>query len=305
MNIDQFIADIRAGKHPDEAQVSQVLLKLQEVLIQEPTCLKLELPITVCGDIHGQLYDLFELFKISGSVEKNHYLFLGDYVDRGYYSVETFCYLAALKLRYPDRVHLLRGNHECRQVNTEYGFYGECVSQFGHSGVWELCNSTFDLLPLAAVVGGKIFCCHGGLSPSIKYVEQVATLERNVDLPYVGPMTDLTWSDPDNTCVNGWMPNQRGAGYIFGQNETNQFCQNNKLDLICRAHQIAMKGYEYFFGEEKIVTVWSAPNYLYRSGNDASVLKIDQQYHREFVIFKEVPNDQRVIPEDAVSSYFV
>ena len=297
MELDKWLELIKKGGCLCENDLNLLLTSLSDVLYQEPTLLHLNLPITICGDIHGQLYDLFELFDVSGGVSSNEYLFLGDYVDRGYFSVETFTFLACLKLKYPDRIHLLRGNHECRSINTMYGFYQECVSRYGHSGVWRRLNEVFDLLPISAVVDTDIFCTHGGLSPVLKYIEQIPLLRRDVELPMAGPLADLTWSDPDDK-VDGWVINQRGAGYLFGQKETNKFCHENKIQLICRSHQIAMKGYQYFFNEEQIVTVWSAPNYCYRSGNDASVLKIDKNKNRQFVVFKAVPNDKRVIPEE-------
>ncbi|EAY06999.1 hypothetical protein TVAG_174680 [Trichomonas vaginalis G3] len=302
MDLDSYIESIRGGKRLEEEQLRLVFSKLMEVLYQEGTVHPLPLPIVICGDIHGQLYDLFELFKISGGPESNRYLFLGDYVDRGYFSLETFTYLACLKLKYPDHIYLLRGNHECRQVNQLYGFYDECVNVYGHAGIWRMCNEVFDLLPIAALIANKIFGVHGGLSPEIKLIEQIPLIERQDELPSNGALADLTWSDPDD--VDGWAPNPRGAGWLFGAQPTHEFCANNKIDLIVRAHQLAMSGYQYHFGETQLVTVWSAPNYMYRSGNDASVLMIDENFNREFVIFKAVPDDQRVIPEETTPPYF-
>ena len=221
----------------------------------------------------------------------------------GYYSLETFTYLAALKLRYPDHIYLLRGNHECRQVNQLYGFYDECINYYGHAGLWRMCNEVFDLLPIGAVVANRIFCIHGGLSPEVKLIEQIPLIERQDELPSTGPLADITWSDPDET-IEGWAMNQRGAGYLFGPRPTHEFCYNNKLQLITRAHQLAMSGYQYHYGEDQLVTVWSAPNYMYRSGNDASVLKISDDFTREFVIFQAVPDSERVIPDDSAPHYF-
>jgi diadenosine tetraphosphatase ApaH/serine/threonine PP2A family protein phosphatase len=156
---------------------------------------------------------------------------------------------------------------------------------------------------MAALVSDDILCVHGGLSPTIRFLEQIPGFDRNAELPMFGPLCDLAWSDPE--AVDDWKPNQRGAGLFFGATQTNKFCRENNIKLICRAHQIAMKGFEYHFGEENIVTVWSAPNYQYRSGNDAAVLKIDTRKKRDFVVFRAVPDDQRVIPEEIQSAYFV
>jgi diadenosine tetraphosphatase ApaH/serine/threonine PP2A family protein phosphatase len=301
-SVDGWIETLSGGGKLNEQQIPALVAQLSEVLFQEGTVHALPLPVTICGDIHGQLYDLFELFKVSGGVDNNHYLFLGDYVDRGYYSLDTFCFLGALKLKYPDRIFLLRGNHECRQVNQLYGFYDQCVEAFGHAGIWRLCNEVFDLLPISAIVDNRIFCVHGGLSPDVKLYEQIPLLDRQDELPSSGPLADLTWSDPDD--IETWAINQRGAGWIFGRRPTREFSHNNRLSLIARAHQLAMSGFQYHFDEELLVTVWSAPNYMYRSGNDASVLKIESDGRREFVIFKAVPDNQRVIPDDRTHRYF-
>ena len=302
MDVDTWIETLRAGKRLEEGQITSLFAQLTDVLYQEGTVHPLPLPVTICGDIHGQLYDLFELFKVSGGVSSNRYVFLGDYVDRGYYSLETFLYLGALKLKYPDRIYLIRGNHECRQVNQLYGFYDECINYYGHAGLWRICNEVFDLLPIGVLVANRIFCIHGGLSPMIKLIDQISLIERQDELPSQGALADLTWSDPDE--IEGWALNQRGAGLIFGTRPTRDFCRNNKLQLIARAHQLAMSGFQYHFGEEQLVTVWSAPNYMYRSGNDASVLKINEDFRREFVIFRAVPDSERVIPDESAPHYF-
>ena len=103
------------------------------------------------------------------------YLFTlaGDFVDRGFYSVETFLLLLALKVRYPERMTLIRGNHESRQITQVYGFYDECQRKYGSSNVWRWCCEVFDYLALGAIVDGRVFCVHGGLSPSLQGIDQV------------------------------------------------------------------------------------------------------------------------------------
>lgn len=303
MDLDSYITTLRDRKRLEEDQLVKVFSKLMEVLYQEGTVHPLQLPIIICGDIHGQLCDLFELFEKSGGPEDNRYLFLGDYVDRGYHSLETFTYLACLKLKYPDHIYLLRGNHECRQVNQLYGFYDECIKVYGHAGLWRLCNDVFDLLPIGSIVANRIFGIHGGLSPDIKLIEQIPLLERQQEIPATGPLADLTWSDPSEEREN-WEPNPRGAGWLFGSQPTHEFAHNNKIGLIARAHQLAMSGYQFHFNGTQLVTVWSAPNYMYRSGNDASVLKIDENLNREFIIFKAVQDNERPITDESMPMYF-
>ena len=149
--------------------IIMIMIKAKEILIEESNVQPVRCPVTVCGDIHGQLHDLIELFRIGGNTPDTNYLFMGDYVDRGYYSVETASLLLCLKTRYPERIHLLRGNHESRQITQVYGFYDECVRKYGNANVWKMFTDIFDYLPLTAVVEDQIFCLHVAcLHPSIR-----------------------------------------------------------------------------------------------------------------------------------------
>jgi len=135
---------------------------------------------------------------------------MGDYVDRGYHSVETATLLVALKVRHRERVTILRGNHESRQITQVYGFYDECLRKYGNANVWKHFTDLFDYLPLTATVDDAIFCLHGGLSPTLDTLDHVRSLDRVQEVPHEGPMCDLLWSDPDDRC--GWGISPRGAG---------------------------------------------------------------------------------------------
>ena len=173
--LDQYISKLQKCEYiQDDKAVKKLCEKAKEILSKEENIIYLESPITICGDIHGQFYDLMELFKHGGNINQTTYLFLGDFVDRGYNSVETFLYLLCLKVRYPQRVSLLRGNHESRQITQVYGFYDECLRKYGSSNVWKYCTEVFDMLTLAAVINNKVFCVHGGLSPQIKTIADVS-----------------------------------------------------------------------------------------------------------------------------------
>lgn len=211
---------------------------------------------------------------------------MGDYVDRGHYSVETVSLLVALKVRYPNRITILRGNHESRQITQVYGFYDECLRKYGNSNVWKQLIELFDYLPLTAVVQDEIFCLHGGLSPSIETLDQIKQLDREQEVPHEGPICDLLWSDPDDRM--GWGISPRGAGYSFGQDITENFNQTNGLKLVSRAHQLVMNGYNWSH-EKNIVTVFSAPNYCYRCGNEAAIMEIDEFMKKEFLQFDPAP----------------
>ncbi|CAI9743048.1 serine serine/threonine-protein phosphatase 4 catalytic subunit [Octopus vulgaris] len=218
---------------------------------------------------------------------------MGDFVDRGFYSVETFLLLLALKVRYPDRITLIRGNHESRQITQVYGFYDECLRKYGSITVWRYCTEIFDFLSLSAIIDGKIFCVHGGLSPSIQTLDQIRAIDRKQEVPHDGPMCDLLWSDPED--MQGWGVSPRGAGYLFGSDVVSQFNVANDIDLICRAHQLVMEGYKWHFNET-VLTVWSAPNYCYRCGNVAAILELDEHVQRDFTIFEAAPQECRGIP---------
>lgn len=115
---------------------------------------------------------------MGGDCPKTNYIFMGDFVDRGFHSVETFLLLLALKVRYQDRITLIRGNHESRQITQVYGFYDECLRKYGSVNVWRYCTEIFDFLPLAAIIDDKIFCVHGGLSPSFDTLDEIKTIDR-------------------------------------------------------------------------------------------------------------------------------
>lgn len=121
---------------------------------------------------------MLRLFEVGGKCPDTNYLFLGDFVDRGYFSLETILLILVLKLRYPDRLHILRGNHECRQITQVYGFYEECLRKYKCSSVWKIVTDLFDYFPLGALIGNSLLCLHGGLSPLISTMDQVHYLHH-------------------------------------------------------------------------------------------------------------------------------
>lgn len=254
-------------------------------MLEESTVQPVASPVTICGDIHGQFYDLLELFRTGGDCPETSYIFMGDFVDRGYNSVETITLLLLLKARFPHRITLLRGNHESRQITQVYGFYDECQRKYGNANPWKYCTELFDWCPLAAIVDGSVLCVHGGLSPELRTIDQMRLIDRRQEIPHEGSFCDLMWSDPDD--IETWAVSPRGAGWLFGSKATSEFNEINGIELICRAHQLVQEGYAYKF-DEKLVTVWSAPNYCYRCGNVAAILVLDAQLDREFKIFREV-----------------
>eukprot|EP00754_Rhynchopus_humris_P006542 Rhum_TRINITY_DN13131_c0_g2::Rhum_TRINITY_DN13131_c0_g2_i1::g.57533::m.57533/K15423/PPP4C; serine/threonine-protein phosphatase 4 catalytic subunit len=294
-NLDRQIAQLKQCEPIRESEVKALCLKARELLQEESNVQPVPAPVTIVGDIHGQFYDLREMFKVGGDVPVTNYVFMGDYVDRGYHSVETVSLLLLLKLRYRDRITLLRGNHESRQITQVYGFYDECLRKYGSVAMWNAFTELFDFMPLTAVIQSSVFCLHGGLSPFIDSLDNIRLLERVQETPHEGAMCDLLWSDPHEDEKAGWDVSPRGAGYTFGEDITAQFNLNNGLSLIARAHQLVMEGYKNMF-DDQCVTVWSAPNYCYRCGNVGSILEFDEHLEKRFLIVNAAPNETRGIP---------
>ncbi|KAJ6248453.1 serine/threonine-protein phosphatase pp2a-related [Anaeramoeba flamelloides] len=278
------ITEIMQFELLNETELIQLCEKAKEIFMKEKNVINIESPLTVVGDLHGQFDDLLQIFNEEGFLPDNKYLFLGDYIDRGSYSIETISLLIALKVRYPDRITILRGNHESKQTSRFYGFYDECQKKYGNINVWNLFTDLFDSFPLSAIINNKIFAIHGGLSPDISKIDQIQKIYRFIDIPFTGPLCDLVWSDPDQR--TGFNENSRGAGFTFGPNITERFLKTNKLNLIVRAHQLFQRGYNITHSE-KCITIFSAPNYCGSVFNLASIMKIELQLETEIVQFKE------------------
>lgn len=247
--VDGWIEQLKQCKCLSVTDLNKLIEKAKEVIRKEANVPIVQSPVTICGDIHGQFYDLLELFKMCGEPPFNNFLFMGDYVDRGNNSVECFCLIMALKVRYPDRITMLRGNHESCDINRIYGFYDEVEKKYGTDKVWKDLTSVFHVLPLSALVDNQIFCVHGGLSPNLEKIDAVKKLDRFKDFPQEGPMCDLVWSDPDDTKM-GFSPSPRAAGYLFGPDVTEKFLHTNQLRMITRGHQLVMdvSSYVIFLG---------------------------------------------------------
>ncbi|KAK8119202.1 serine/threonine-protein phosphatase PP2A catalytic subunit [Apiospora kogelbergensis] len=270
VDLDECISRLYKKELLAESVIEAICAKTKELLMRESNVVHVKAPVTVVGDIHGQFYDLIEIFKIGGWCPDTNYLFLGDYVDRGMFSVETISLLVCLKLRYPDRVHLIRGNHESRGVTQSYGFYTECSRKYGNASVWHYFTDMFDFLTLSVVINDQIFCVHD---------------------PHEGPMADLVWSDPDPE-KDEFSLSPRGAGYTFGAKVVKKFLAVNGMSHILRAHQLCQEGFQVLY-DDHLSTVWSAPNYCYRCGNMASVLEVGDTGERFFNVFAAAPeNDQ-------------
>lgn len=239
------------------AEIFAICQAAREVFLSQPALLELTSPVKIVGDVHGQYTDLIRMFEMCGFPPSSNYLFLGDYVDRGKQSLETMLLLLCYKLKFPENFFLLRGNHECANVTRVYGFYDECKRRCNVK-VWKAFVDMFNTLPIAAIVANKIFCVHGGLSPSLSHMDDIRQIARPTDVPDYGLLNDLLWSDPADM-ENDWESNERGVSYCFGKKVIMEFLQRHDFDLVCRAHMVVEDGYE-FFSDRILVTVFSAPN---------------------------------------------
>ncbi|KAI8065262.1 serine/threonine-protein phosphatase 2B catalytic subunit A1 [Gongronella butleri] len=274
----------REGRLTEE-QALHIIEKGSEILRNEPNLLEVSAPITVCGDIHGQYYDLMKLFEVGGDPENTTYLFLGDYVDRGYFSIECVLYLWALKMWYPNSLFLLRGNHECRHLTDYFTFKIECQHKYSER-IYEACMESFCCLPLAAVMNRQFLCVHGGLSPELQTLDDLRMIDRFREPPTQGLMCDLLWADPledfgsEKTNELYTHNHVRGCSYFFSYQAACQFLERNNLLSIIRAHEAQDAGYRMYRKSRatsfpSVMTIFSAPNYLDVYNNKAAVLKYE------------------------------
>ncbi|KAL4450599.1 hypothetical protein ABPG77_000955 [Micractinium sp. CCAP 211/92] len=303
LEFDKWIVKVKAGEFLAEDELKALCDFVKEVLVEESNVQPVSSPVTVCGDIHGQFHDLLKLFDTGGQVPSTNYIFMGDFVDRGYNSLEVFTLLMLLKAAHPAHVTLLRGNHESRQITQVYGFYDECQRKYGNANAWRYCTEVFDYLTISAVIDGSVLCVHGGLSPDVRTLDQVRMIDRVCEIPHEGPFCDLMWSDPED--IESWAVSPRGAGWLFGGKVATEFNQVNGLELICRAHQLVQEGLKYMFNDRSLVTVWSAPNYCYRCGNVASILCFDATLEREVKYFTETDENSNMMAPRAAVPYFL
>lgn len=274
---------------------SRLIDMAQALFTKEENLMHLKYPITVCGDVHGQFFDLVHLLGVGGDPKDTQYLFLGDYVDRGNFSTECVFYLYALKITYPKTFFMLRGNHECRQLTAFFNFKDECCYKYDEA-LYHKIMTSFDYLPLAAMVSKSFFCVHGGLSPDIVLLEDIQKLNRVCEIPREGPMCDLLWSDPyeeggkdlDTEDSHGsqkataWFDYNvtRQCSYVFGVEAVKQFLNDNKITSVIRAHEAQVEGYKMQMvnttsGIPRVITIFSAPNYCDAYKNKAACLKFD------------------------------
>ena len=272
-----------------EGECDYIVDKAQDIIKKEDSMLKISVPLYICGDIHGQYYDLLRVFDILKYPPKSKFLFLGDYVDRGKQSLECLLLLLCLKIQYPSNIFLLRGNHESEALNKIYGFYDECKRRVSIKCFKKITN-LFNILPITALIDDSILCMHGGLSKDLTKIEQLNKILRPTEIPDEGLLCDLVWSDPSDILSDNFGENERNVSVTFSKNVVEEFTKNNGLDLICRAHQVVEEGFQFFAGM-KLITIFTAPNYMGEFDNNGGILEVGEDLLCKIHVLK--PNIER------------
>ncbi|XP_022149750.1 serine/threonine-protein phosphatase 5-like [Momordica charantia] len=293
--VKKMMDDFKNQKSLHKRYVFQILQQTKEIMKALPSLVDITVPegegkhLTVCGDVHGQFYDLLNIFELNGLPSKdNPYLFNGDFVDRGSFSLEVILTLFAFKCMSPCAIHLTRGNHESKSMNKMYGFEGEVMMKLNETFV-ELFAEVFCCLPLAYVLNEKVFVVHGGLCgvDGVK-LSDIRAINRFCEPPEEGLMCELLWSDPQPYPGRG--PSKRGVGISFGPDVTKRFLQENNLDLVVRSHEVKEEGYEVEH-DGKLITIFSAPNYCDQMGNKGAFIRFKApDLKPNFVTFSAVPH---------------
>ena len=272
-----------------EDECNYVIDKAYGILEKEESLLKISAPLYICGDIHGQYYDLLRVFDILKYPPQSTFLFLGDYVDRGKQSLECLLLLLCLKIKYPDKIFLLRGNHECEALNKMYGFFDECKRRLSIK-CFKKIITLFNIMPISALINENILCMHGGLSKDLQNIEQINKILRPTDIPNEGLLCDILWSDPNESLNEDFGSNERNISVTFSKDVVKNFLEKNNLDLICRAHQVVEEGFE-FFADMKLVTIFTAPNYMGEFDNNGGILEVGEDLLCKFHVLR--PNFER------------
>lgn len=290
--VEEMILWMKESQVLHKRYVAVMLKRLKQQLQKLDSLIEVTIPedteFSVCGDTHGQFFDLLNIFDINGSpAQDNPYLFNGDFVDRGSWSVEVVLTLFAYKLALPEKMHLLRGNHETRNMNRIYGFDGEVKHKYD-GDIMRMFTEVFRVLPLAATLNSKVIIMHGGLfeQDGVK-LQQIKEINRDMEPPESGLMSDIMWSDPQP--FEGRGKSKRGVGQSFGPDITKAFLEDNNLELLVRSHEVKDEGY-LVEHDNKLITVFSAPNYCDQMGNKGALIRFKHTCEHTFKQFEAVPH---------------
>ena len=249
------------------AEIKSIIYLLEDILIEDDLLVRItKKDLIVIGDTHGDVPVVLSIAKLLFDDNSDyHAIFLGDYVDRGKHQVDVINLVLLLKLNFPDKITLLRGNHEIPTINQRYGFGEHLSSQFGETDgkiLWHLYNRLFKHLPLAAITNGRVFLVHGGIPCGLTAIEKIKALPREFN-PDNDIILQLLWNDPKESkkCPE-YLDNKRGgASKYFGKEAFNKFIEDNNISLVIRSHEELFQGYKYYFND-RLLSIYSARKIL-------------------------------------------
>jgi len=249
--------------------ISQILRKAEEIFKEENLLLEFNLDdskseVWVIGDIHGNLETLQRLIEIIDGKKPEFVIFLGDIVDRGTNQLECLILVLALKIRYPNRYYLLKGNHETLEMNKAYGFFQEFEYRYNNQIKFDEVLAVYNVLPFCALINKGILCLHGGIPEDVAILKKLKGLKpRNIVSVFktiAKSLVQIMWNDP-KTNLRGFTESFRGLGIkSFGEDVFNDFMKENSLKYIIRAHEVFPEGYKWFFNE-RLLSIFSSANY--------------------------------------------
>jgi protein phosphatase len=266
--------------------VARICRDAGQLFAIEDTLLELSSPILIVGDIHGQILDLVRIIQTCGRPPDVRYLFLGDLVDRGEFSLESVLLIFVLKLLFPSHIYLIRGNHEFDSSTREFGFESELLQVYADRRVYESFMRAFSVIPLAATIDRHVLCIHGGIGPMLVSLSQIRTLQRPIDVAESALISQMLWSDPSDE-TSEFAESPRGSGCLFGHFAFQRFLGEGNLRAVVRGHQCMPEGVTAHF-DGQCITVFSASNYCGRKGNDGGVLKITPDQPSEPITFPPI-----------------
>ena len=266
----------------DKTDILELVSTFKNIIKSESNVIKVQDPLIIVGDLHGQFYDLLRIFTKGGDPSITKYLFLGDYVDRGAFSIECVLYLMSLKINFKNTFYMLRGNHECRRLTSYFNFKMECEVKYDLE-IYENIMEAFDCLPLVCIINERFIALHGGISPTITYVNDIHKFNRFTEPPTDGAFCDILWADPIekdvDALVTDWAPNRtRGCSFVFGAKAAIPFLNCNNYLTVIRGHEVQLDGFKINQWNTQVefpsvITVFSAPNYCDVYNNKGAFIK--------------------------------
>ena len=287
-----FVSHTQAPKtipipYINQKELTELLQMSTDLFRMEDVVLSLSGDVQIVGDLHGHIFDLYRIFANCGKPDKTRYLFLGDLIDRGSFSLETVTLILLAKVLFPTSVYVIRGNHEFVQMAHQFGFEKEIVTRFGSNILLAEFGKVFSYLPLAVLLNNEYLCIHGGLSPNLFSINQIRAIQKPFDSFESIIPASILWSDPKDN-VDKFEPSTRGVGFFFGKSVTHEFLKENKILKIIRGHECVADGYLSQFNGS-IITVFSASNYCGVSNNKSCVLGISEKGELDPHVFEPLP----------------